>query len=86
MSVSISLNIDRSRKQSPYPDGDPDRHRILFIGSLPTFAENFMQIPLEVFAKVANTNKRWQKHILLGGGNNHNNSTSFTIVDHDRRP
>ena len=52
-SLSVSPNSDESGKQFLYPDGYPDRHQnliILFIGPLPTFPENFIQILSEVFA------------------------------------
>jgi len=32
--LSVSPNSDESRKQSLYPDGDPDRHQNLIICSL----------------------------------------------------
>jgi len=46
----------------------PNCHQnlILFIGPLPTFPENFMQIRCEVFAKKTDVQRRL--HILLGGG------------------
>ena len=46
------LPIVMNPENNPY--GDPDRHRnliIFFIGPLPTFLENSMQIHLEVFAQ-----------------------------------
>jgi len=54
--LSVSPNSDESGKQSLYSDGDPDHHRnliIFFIGPLPTFPENFMQIRSEFLRKVA---------------------------------
>jgi len=44
----------------------------LFIGPLPTFPENFMQIRLEVFAqscKQADKQTNNDKNNFLGGGN-----------------
>ena len=32
--LSVSPNSDETYKQSPYPDGDPDRHQNLIICSL----------------------------------------------------
>jgi len=34
ISLSVSPNSDESRKQSLYPDGDPDRHQTLIVCSL----------------------------------------------------
>jgi len=73
--LSVSTSSDESEKQSLYPDGDPDRHQNLvvhlFIGPLPTFPENFMQIRSEVFAKLL-TGKQPNNDediIFLVGGN-----------------
>jgi len=48
----------------------PKFNHYLFIGPLPTFPRNFIQIHSEVFfcAKLLTDKQRW-KHILLGGGN-----------------
>ena len=48
--------------------GSPPKFSHLFIGPLPTFAENFMQIRLEVFfCPKLLTDRQRRLHILLGG-------------------
>jgi len=66
------LPVSRSGSGS----GSPPKFDHLFIGPLPTFPENFMQIRSEVFAKFLTdrqtnrqTNKQRRLHILLRGGN-----------------
>jgi len=47
----------------------PAKFNHLFIGPLPTFPKNFMQIRLDVSAQSCQqTDKQRQLHILLGGG------------------
>ena len=47
----IDPNSDESRKQSLYPDGDPDRHQFFCSLAHCQPSLNFMQIRSEVFAQ-----------------------------------
>ena len=55
---------------SRWRSGSPSKFNHLFIGPLPTFPENFMQIRWEVFFRNLadkQTDKQRRKHNLLGG-------------------
>ena len=49
--------------------GSPPKFNHLFVGLLPTFPENFIEIRSEVFAQSKQTDKQQRLHILLRRGN-----------------
>jgi len=79
--TSAKARLARTRIRIRIRIRDPNRHQnliIFFIGPLPTFPGNFMQIRSEVLRKVKTdrqtdkqTGKQRRLHNLLGGGNNH---------------
>jgi len=74
IALSISPNSDESRKQSLYPDGDPDCHQNLIV-CLFAHCQHSLKISgksiRKFLHKVANqqTDRQQRKHKLLGGVN-----------------
>jgi len=64
--VSVSPNSDESGKQSPYPDGDPDRHQNLIVCS-PAHCEPSLKISCKsarkLLRKVANKQTDKQRRL-----------------------
>jgi len=85
--LSVSPTSDESGKQSLYPDGDPDRHQNrLFIGPLPTFPENFMQIRSGSFCAKLLTDRRINKCVCrLARRKSHHTRPKLRLPTEPRR-
>ena len=75
LTVSVSPNSDESGKQSPYPDGDTDRHQNLTMCSL-AHCQPSLKFHANLFGSFCaklltnrQTSHQRRLHILLEGGN-----------------